>query len=79
MKTNTRNIYRLPIKYILNPDDDSDNDYQQLNHDSLVTLKTRVRITRMNHPQIQMMIILIMHSRLKMSIKYSRLKLILKI
>ena len=44
MKPNRRNISRLPIKYILNPDisedsdissdDDSDDDYQQLNHDS---------------------------------------------
>ena len=44
MRPNGRNISRLRIKYILNPDisedshlssdDDSDNDYQQLNHDS---------------------------------------------
>ena len=44
MRPNGRNISRFPIKYILNPDisedsdlssdDDSDNDYQQLNHDS---------------------------------------------
>ena len=44
MKPNRRNISRLPIKYILNPDisedsdlpldDDSEDDYQKLNHDS---------------------------------------------
>ena len=44
MKSNRRNISRLPIKYILNPDisedsdlssdDDSDGDYQQLNDSS---------------------------------------------
>ena len=43
MKANRRNISRLLIKYIWNPDiseasdlssDDSDDDYQHLNHDS---------------------------------------------